>query len=276
MSMVKPEIANSIKTGDFMTNYHDTGSGSGCPTLLLHGSGPGVTAWANWRLVMPQLAPFRRVLAPDMVGFGYTERPDNIQYNMETWTRQVIDFLDALKIEKADLIGNSFGGGLAIKLAIEHPDRINRIVLMGSMGIDFPITYGLDRGWGYEPSRENMRELLNLFAYNKSIINDNLVESRYQASVEPGFQEAFGSMFPAPRQNGVEGMASDESKIKQIKNPTLIIHGKEDEVIPLNNAYRLLDLIDGSQLHVFGHCGHWTQIEHADRFSKLVNDFFSE
>ncbi|MEA5117495.1 MAG: alpha/beta fold hydrolase, partial [Propionicimonas sp.] len=105
MTTTKPEIANSIRTGDFQTNYHD--EGTGFPVTLMHGSGPGVTAWANWRLVIPKLATQRRVIAPDMVGFGYTERPDDVQYGMDTWTKQVIDLLDALQIEKTDLVGNS-------------------------------------------------------------------------------------------------------------------------------------------------------------------------
>jgi 2-hydroxymuconate-semialdehyde hydrolase len=274
MSNVKPEIANTIQTGAFKTNYHD--QGDGFPVMLLHGSGPGVTAWANWRLVIPQLSPNRRVIAPDMVGFGYTERPENPVYNMDHWTKQVIDLMDALNIEKADLVGNSFGGGLAIKLAIEYPQRIRKIVLMGSMGISFPITQGLDDVWGYQPSFENMRKMIDLFAYNKGIVTDNLINLRYEASIEPGFQEAFSSMFPAPRQNGVESMASPEEKIAALTHPALIVHGREDEVIPLENAFRLMNLLDDAQLHIFGHCGHWTQIEQTDRFCKLVNDFLSE
>ncbi|SCZ78567.1 alpha/beta fold hydrolase [Acidaminobacter hydrogenoformans] len=274
MSSAKPEIANQVKTGAFQTNYHD--QGQGFPVMLLHGSGPGVTAWANWRLVIPELAKNRRVIAPDLVGFGYTERPEHAEYNMTNWTKQVIELMDALNLEQVDLVGNSFGGGLAIKLAIEYPERIRRIVLMGSMGISFPITQGLDDVWGYKPSFENMRKMINLFAYNKDIVTDNLINLRYEASIEPGFQEAFSVMFPEPRQNGVESMASEEEKIKKIAHPALIVHGREDEVIPLENAYRLMTMIDDAQLHVFGHCGHWTQIEQTARFCKLVEDFLAE
>ena len=103
MSNSKPEIAKKIKTGAFDTNYHD--EGEGFPVLLLHGSGPGVTAWANWRLVIPNLAADRRVIAPDMAGFGYTERLESAVYNMEVWTKQAIDLLDALNIERQILSG---------------------------------------------------------------------------------------------------------------------------------------------------------------------------
>ncbi|WP_434509654.1 alpha/beta fold hydrolase [Desulfitobacterium sp. AusDCA] len=274
MSNTKPEISKSIKTGNFITNYHD--QGEGFPVLLIHGSGPGVSAWANWRLIIPQLAPNRRVIAPDMAGFGYTERQEGDQYNMDVWAKQAIDLLDALGIDQTDVVGNSFGGALAIALAIQHPERIRKVVLMGAMGVDFPITKGLDSVWGYQPSVENMRNMLNLFVDNKAIATDDLAKMRYEASIEPGFQESFSAMFPEPRQTSVKAMASLEDKIPTIKQPTLIVHGREDQVIPIENSYKLINLIDNAQLHIFGHCGHWTQIEKANQFAQLVNNFLDE
>lgn len=272
MAEKKPEIANSIQTGGFATNYHDVGEGY--PTLLLHGSGPGVTAWANWNKLFPLWGGSYRVIAPDMVGFGYTERPQGVAYNMNTWVQQTIDLMDALKIEKANLVGNSFGGALALTMAIRYPGRINKLVLMGSMGVSFPITYGLDRVWGYTPSLPNMEELLEIFTYNHSFATKALVQTRYEASMQPGFQESFSSMFPEPRQKGVEGMAGNQHYIRDIKQPTLIIHGREDRVIPLQTSLTLSGLIENSELHVFGKCGHWTQIERTEEFAQLVSSFF--
>ncbi len=271
-----PEIGNSVIANGIRTNYHDQGAGKGSPVMLIHGSGPGVTAWANWRLTMPALATNFRVLAPDMVGFGYTERPAGVQYNMENWVSHILGFMDALGIEKAHVVGNSFGGGLALALAIRAPQRVDRLVLMGSAGIAFPLTEGLDRVWGYHPSIDAMRGLLDIFAFNRNLVTDELARMRYEASIRPGFQEAFSSMFPAPRQRGVDSLASPESAIRNLSNPTLIVHGREDKVIPLASSYQLMDLIPRSQLHVFGECGHWTQIEHAARFNRLISDFFLE
>lgn len=273
MTNVKVEISKSINTGGYMTNYHD--EGEGFPVLLIHGSGPGVSAWANWRLVIPELAKSARVIAPDMVGFGYTDRPKDIKLNMDTWVKQAIDFLDELGIEQTDIVGNSFGGSLALALAIDHPNRIRKVILMGSMGVDFEITKGLDSVWGYEPSVEAMKEMLSLFVYDKSIATDDLAKMRYEASIEPGFQESFSSMFPEPRQDGVDFMARTEEEISAIDHPTLIIHGREDAVIPVENSYKLINLIDKAELHVFGHCGHWTQIEQTDKFVKLVDSFIN-
>lgn len=269
-----PEIARSIVAAGIRTNYHDEGRGA--PVLLIHGSGPGVSAWANWRLVIPELARRARVIAPDMAGFGFTDRPVGARYDMETWVAQAVSLLDALDIDKADLVGNSFGGALALALTIRHPQRVRRLVLMGSVGVKFPITQGLDDVWGYTPSFENMRRLLDIFAFDRSLVNDELARLRYEASIRPGFQESFAAMFPAPRQRWVDAMASDEADVARIAQQTLVIHGREDQVIPLSNSLRLATLIPRSQLHVFGQCGHWTQIEHAARFTRLVGDFIGE
>jgi 2-hydroxymuconate-semialdehyde hydrolase len=269
-----PEIGQSIVAGGIKTNYQDHGQGD--PIFLIHGSGPGVTAYANWRLTMPVLAEKFRVVAPDMVGFGFTERPAGVQYTMDMWVSHALSFMDALKIEKAHLVGNSFGGGLALALALRAPDRVHRLVLMGSAGTKFEITDGLDAVWGYKGTLEHMKELVNLFAFNKNLVSDDLVKLRYEASIRPGFQEAFSAMFPAPRQRWVDALASDENKMKTLTHETLIIHGRDDAIIPLSGSMRLHDLIPKSQLHVFGQCGHWTQIEHSARFNQLLLNFFLE
>jgi 2-hydroxymuconate-semialdehyde hydrolase len=272
MAESRPEIANSIKTGGFNTNYHDLGSGF--PVTLLHGSGPGVTAWANWGKLFPLMKNDFRLIAPDMVGFGFTERPAEVAFNMNNWIRQTMDLLDALKIEKTNLVGNSFGGALALSIAIKYPDRVNKLVLMGAMGVSFPISYGLDRVWGYTPSLENMEELLEIFTYDHSFATPDLIKTRYEASMQAGFQESFSSMFPAPRQPSVERMASNENYIRNIPHETLIVHGREDRVIPIETSLKLIKLIDKAELHVFGHCGHWTQIEKTTEFASLLKDFF--
>jgi len=273
-SDANPEIAHAIDAAGIRTNYHDLGQGA--PVLLIHGSGPGVSAWANWRLVMPELARRARVIAPDMAGFGYSERPPGFAYGLDAWVRQAVGLLDALDIERADLVGNSFGGGLALALAIRHPARVRRLVLMGSVGVPFELTPGLDAVWGYTPSIANMRALLDIFAFDRGLVNDELARLRYQASIRPGFQESFAAMFPAPRQRWVDALASREADIRRLPHETLVVHGREDRVIPLATSLTLADWIPRAQLHVYGRCGHWTQIEHAARFARLVGDFLAE
>lgn len=269
-----PEIAHSIVAAGIRTNYHDQGQGA--PVMLIHGSGPGVSAWANWQRTIPVLSKQARVIAPDMAGFGFTDRPTGYRYTMDGWVDQAIGLLDALQIEQTDLVGNSFGGALALAMAIRHPQRIRRLVLMGSVGVPFTLTPGLDAAWGYEPSLEAMRRMLDIFAYDRGLVTDELARLRYEASIRPGFQESFAAMFPAPRQQWVDAMASAEADIRALPHRTLVIHGREDKVIPLANSLTLADWIPNAQLHVFGKCGHWTQIEHGARFNQLVGNFLAE
>ncbi len=189
-----PEVGESVDVGGIRTNYHRSGSG---PTVVLvHGSGPGVSAWANWRLTIPALAERFDVIAPDVVGFGFTDRPEGFHYSLAAWREHLLGLVDALGVERFSVVGNSFGGGLAISMAVHAPERIEKLVLMGACGVSFPITEGLDRVWGYEPSLENMRGLLDIFAYDRSLVTDELARLRYAASVRPGFQESFSAMFP--------------------------------------------------------------------------------
>jgi 2-hydroxymuconate-semialdehyde hydrolase len=269
-----PELGREIVANGIRTNCHDVGSGA--PVVLLHGSGPGVTGWANWRGIIPPLSRRFRVVAPDIVGFGYTERPAGVKYGIETWVAHALGVLDALGLKQADVVGNSFGGALALALAIRYPDRIRRLVLMGSAGVSFPLTEGLDAVWGYEPSIQNMRRLLDIFAFDRNLVNDQLAELRYTASVRPGVQEAYASMFPAPRQRWIDALASPEADIAGLRHRALVIHGREDKVVPTITSQKLFQLIPDAQLHMFGKCGHWTQIEHAERFARLVEDFLSE
>lgn len=269
----KPEIGATADANGIKTNYLEAGKGD--PVVLIHGSGPGVTSYANWRVVLPALAENFRVLAPDMVGFGFTERPANIEYGLQTWADQVVGLMDTLELPTAHMVGNSFGGAIALRIATQHPDRVGKLVLMGSMGVPFPITEGLERVWGYEPSFENMRKVLDVFAYSRDLVNDELAEVRYRGSIQPGFQESFAAMFPAPRQRWVEAMCTPEDEIRRLPHRTLIVHGREDQVIPVQTSLRLMELIDNADLSVFSHCGHWSMIERTEDFNRNVNEFFS-
>ncbi len=271
-----PEIGVTIEAAGLATNVLDSGVDPGGGTvLLIHGSGPGVSAYANWRLTIPALSERFRVIAPDIVGFGYTEH-DPARYNLLGWTRHVLGVLDSLGVDSAHVVGNSFGGSLALALAIHHPKRVRRLGLMGAVGVGFDITPGLDAVWGYEPSVQAMRELLEIFTFEPNPLIDDLAELRYRASIRPGVQEAFSRMFPAPRQAALDRLTHADDAIASISAPTMIFHGRDDRVIPLEVSWRLLELIPAAQLHVFGECGHWTQIEHAEAFNRILRDFLAD
>lgn len=268
------EIANRLVVGDYTINYHDQGEGD--VILLIHGSGPGVTSWANWRGVIPVLSRQARVIAPDMLGFGYTSCPADLKLDPATWVDSLVGLLDGLEIEQVSIVGNSFGGAIALAFANAYPNRVNKLVLMGAAGLSFPITEGLDKVWGYQPSVQAMRDLMEVFNYDHSIINDDLVQMRYEASIRDDVQTRFEQLFPEPRQQGVEMLALKEDDLRALPHSTLLIHGRDDQVIPLELSERVLRLIPRSQLHVFGQCGHWVQIEKANEFIRLLVDFLIE
>lgn len=267
-----PEIGLRVDVGGIGTNYIQAGTGE--PLILIHGSGPGVTAYANWRGVIPDFAQHFACFAPDTLGFGYTDFPTDINgFAMERWVAHLIGFMDELNIAKAHFIGNSYGGALTLALAVRHPQRVGRIVLMGAAGLQMPVSEGLAAVWGYEPSLEAMRALMHIFAHDSALVKDEIVRSRYEASIRPGAQEAYSSLFPAPRQRWLDALSSSEDDLRALIQPTLIIHGREDVIVPLERSIRFNQLIPDSELHVFGHCGHWTQIEKRERFIELVIPF---
>ncbi len=270
----RPEVGQSVCVDGLRTNV--LLAGRGAPVVLVHGSGPGVSAYATWRLTIPALAGRLWVIAPDLPGFGSTEHPvPPMVCDTDRWTAHLLGVLDALDVERASVVGTSFGGAVALRLASRYPDRVDRLVLMGSVGVPFPITPGLEAVWGYEPSRAAMRRLLDLFAHSRGLVTDELADLRYRASIEPGAAESYAALFPAPRQRWVDEMVTAEEELAALRQPTLVVHGREDRVIPMSNALRLLEVIPNARLHVFGRCGHWTHIEHAEEFNRLVADFLA-
>jgi pimeloyl-ACP methyl ester carboxylesterase len=266
-------VPQTIDAAGIATSYLEAGSGE--PVVMLHGSGPGVSALANWQHNIPALSQRFRVLAPDIVGFGATERPADIVYSLRTWTDHVWAFLDAHDIQQTAIVGNSLGGRIALQMATDRPDRITKMVLMGAPGVGMTLTDGLVALRGYQPSHEAMRDLLrNYFAVDPAMITEELVAIRYEASIADGAYEAYRTMFFDPRHAGSElGITEDE--VRSIATPTLLAHGREDRVVPLQVSVTMLGLLPNADLHVFSECGHWTQIERADEFSALVTDYLS-
>jgi 2-hydroxymuconate-semialdehyde hydrolase len=265
--------SDTIDAGGIQTSYLEAGAGD--PVVMLHGSGPGVSAMANWQYNIGVLSQRFRVLAPDIVGFGTTKRPDDIVYSLRTWTDHIWAFLDAHDIEKAAIVGNSLGGRIALQMATDRPDRITKMVLMGAPGVGMTPTEGLAALRAYQPSHDAMRNLLrNYFAVDPAMITDELVAVRYEASVTDGAYQAYRAMFFDPRHAGSElGITADEARA--IDTPTLLVHGREDKVVPMQVSVTMLGLLPNADLHVFSACGHWTQIERADEFSALVADYLA-
>ncbi len=277
--LTTPPDTRMIDVSGIRTQVLDTGGdGAGLPpVLLLHGSGPGVTAWANWRPVVPALvAAGRRVIAPDQLGFGGTATGEDRQYGRAAWTEHALALLDQIGVGAVDVVGNSMGGAVALSLACARPRAVRRIVLMGAMGIAMPLPEGLNTVWGYTPSMEGMRRLIQLFAFDQSLAEGDLVALRYQASLQPTVRASWEAMFPAPRQRWVDNLALSADELASISQPVLLVHGRDDQVVPFQStSLPLLAVFQDVRLHAIGACGHWTMIEHTREFNSLVAEFLS-
>lgn len=267
--------ARWVQVGRSRTRYLETGAGR--PVVLLHGSGPGVSAEANWRLALPALGEAFHVLAPELVGFGGTRTEGRIETGLETWVAHAAAFVEALELGPVDVVGNSMGGAVALGLAARRPELVRRVITMGTVGVPFPITPALDRVWGYRPSVEAMRELIGLFAHDPSFAQDEaLVRARFEASADPGGAERYAALFPAPRQRWVDALALADEELAGIQQPVLLIHGLEDRVIPWEaTSLRVANLVPDARLCLFPRCGHWVQLERADEFHRVVRWFLA-
>jgi len=268
-------ISRNLTVMGVDTYFHDAGDGP--PLLLLHGSGPGVSAWSNWRPVYSALSEHFRVIAPDQVGFNRTQPEGPVSYGRKLWTDHALALVDELGLERFSVIGNSMGGAIALSLAVARPEAIDRVVVMGTMGIGGEIPPGLAEVWGYQPSPEAMRRLIELFAYDQAIVTDELVQMRYQASADPTVRDAFSAMFPEPRQNGVDDLALSEEELSAIERPVLLAHGYHDRIVPMRStSLPLMDVLADAQLHAFGNSGHWVMIEQPEAFTATVGAFLNE
>ena len=268
-------MGKTMVAAEHRTNYHEVGRGQ--PLFLLHGSGPGVSGWGNWKGVMAELGERFHVIVPDIAGFGFTEFKPESKYDIKLWVRHLVGIMDTLGIEKASFVGNSFGGALAIGLALFDKSRVDRIVLLGTPAGEFEQTPGLRSAATYEPSMDAMEAAMRLFPYDQSIITPEMIRSRYEASARPGAQDALKRLVPQPNPDGptiVKGFPA--AAVAAIEAPVLVLHGREDRVVPPQCGLLLAQNIPGADRPLFGRCGHWVQVERRADFLRLVGDFMGQ
>jgi 4,5:9,10-diseco-3-hydroxy-5,9,17-trioxoandrosta-1(10),2-diene-4-oate hydrolase len=291
------ETSRTAKAGDLTLHFHEAGVvstssttleepaplGGGLPLVMLHGGGPGASAWSNFGACLERFAEDFRVLLVDQPGFGGSDKP-TIEGHFFTYAAdKLAALLDELGIERVHLLGNSLGGGTATRFALKYPKRVGRLVLMGPGGLQQNLfspdpTEGIKRlfEFGGDPTPERMRAFISTMVHNQALVTDELVEERFASATEPGRAEAMASMgasFMNP-DTVEEGMLWREAY--KIRQHTLLTWGREDRVNPVDGAFLALKLIPKASLHVFPNCGHWAQIEAAEAFHAVTRGFLAQ
>jgi 4,5:9,10-diseco-3-hydroxy-5,9,17-trioxoandrosta-1(10),2-diene-4-oate hydrolase len=286
----KESAQRSAKARNVTLSYYEAGVstsstdgspfGGGLPLVMLHGGGPGASAWSNFGSALPRFAAQFRTLLVDQPGFGGSDKPPVEGNYYRHAADHVIALLDEIGIGRVHLLGNSLGGGTAMRLALSHPDRVGRLVLMGPGGLSLNLfhadpTEGVQRlmEFGGNPTREALRAFISTMVVNQDLVTDELVEERFADATAPGAQEAMremGMSFWNP-ETAEDGMLWREAH--RLRRPTLLTWGREDRVNPIDGAFAALKLIPRAQLHVFPNCGHWAQIEAAEEFAEVTSVF---
>ncbi|WP_194825631.1 4,5:9,10-diseco-3-hydroxy-5,9,17-trioxoandrosta-1(10),2-diene-4-oate hydrolase [Nocardia sp. XZ_19_231] len=270
-------------TPDLKLHYHEAGVGNPTTIVLLHGGGPGASAWSNFARNIPVLAERYHVIAPDQPGYGKSDKPiDHPQYFVHS-SNALLALLDHLEItDRVHLLGNSLGGGASVRFALDHPTRAGKLVLMGPGGLSTNLfapdpTEGVKllSKFTYEPTRDNLEKFLRIMVFDQSLVTDELIDERFALANTPeslAAMRAMGKSFAgADYEKGM--LWRDAYKLRQ---PVLLIWGREDRVNPLDGALIATKVIPRVQLHVFGGCGHWAQLEKFDEFNRLTVDFLGE
>ncbi|MGA9872882.1 MAG: 4,5:9,10-diseco-3-hydroxy-5,9,17-trioxoandrosta-1(10),2-diene-4-oate hydrolase [Rhodococcus sp. (in: high G+C Gram-positive bacteria)] len=269
---------------DLTLHYHEAGASNDTTIVLLHGGGPGASGWSNFAANIPVLAQHFHVLCVDQPGFGESDKPtEHPQYFVHS-SSALNDLLSHLGIARVHLLGNSLGGGTAVRFALDYPERAGRLVLMGPGGLSINLfapdpTEGVKNLGNFSappgPSKDKLEAFLKVMVYDQSLITEELLQQRYEQASTPeslAAMKAMGKSF-----GGVDyekGMLWREAY--KLRQRVLLIWGREDRVNPIDGALVALKTIPRAQLHVFGRCGHWAQVEMADEFNRLTTAFLTE
>jgi 2-hydroxymuconate-semialdehyde hydrolase len=270
-----------VQLGDLSLQLSETGDPAAEAVLFLHGSGPGATGLSNWEQVITDLGPSYYCIAPDMIGFGDSSHPLDPPRGMGPFNQLRADallaLLDELALDRVHLVGNSMGGQLAVLMTMAAPERIGKILLMGSGGAaTTTVSPGLAhlREFYADPTADSLRGLLQEFVYDieplagkiEEVVADRMayvaredITRSHQASFDPA---------------GERRVFTPE-ELAAITHDVLVVHGREDRIIPVQASRYFADNLPNANLYVIAHCGHWTQIEHRQTFETLLTRFIA-
>jgi 4,5:9,10-diseco-3-hydroxy-5,9,17-trioxoandrosta-1(10),2-diene-4-oate hydrolase len=252
---------------------HVREAGQGSAVILIHGSGPGANAHSNFFANYPAIAAAGyRVVMPDLIGYGYSSKPAGIDYSLDLFVSTLTELLDALQLQSYVLVGNSLGGAIAMKIALERPEKVTKLVLLGPGGIETREEYfkmpGIQAmvsgfvGDGFD--RSSMERLLRLLAFDPKFVTEELVEERLNI-VKTQPKDVLARM----------KIPDLSPELGRIRCPVLGFWGIEDKFCPASGHEKILRAVSDSRFIMYSRCGHWAMIEEAHDFNRNVIDFIA-
>ena len=261
-------------------------AGDGPAVVMLHGGGPGASGVSNYSRNIDALARQFRVIVPDMPGYGRSDKGIDQSDPFGYLADMIRGLLDELGIDSAHLLGNSYGGAAALRLALDTPHRVDKLVLMGPGGIGTTRgapTAGLKNLLAYYagegPSREKLENFIRTYlVYDGASVPDELIALRYTASIDP---EVVAHP-PLRRPSGPSALRTmwrmdltRDKRLRQLATPTLVLWGRDDKVNRPAGGPMLINSMPNAQLVMTSHTGHWMQWERAELFNQFVTEFLS-
>ena len=282
-SNTEESTSRYVQTAKWKIHYNEIGTGT--PLVLLHGGGPGASGWSNFSRNIPFFAERYRVLSIDMPGWG---KSDSAVPGDRDHVEALEYVADELGLDRFDIVGNSIGGATAVRYTSKNPGRVAHLIPMGApapgpniFGPPTAQTSGiraLARGY-FDPTPENFQALVAALTADPELAKDaDLAAARAEAALSrPDHLENWRqAVMNGGETNGPQHLYEALAPaLRTLDVPTLIVHGRDDAAVHFENALRLLAMIPTARLHVFNQCGHWTQMEHADEFNRLVHNFIA-
>ncbi|MFJ8493011.1 alpha/beta fold hydrolase [Streptomyces sp. NPDC094038] len=275
------DTLRELPTDDGVLRYHEAGEGP--PLLMLHGSGPGVTGWRNYRGNLPVFARHFRCLALEFPGFGVSD--PTAENPMAAAPKAVLRFLEGLGLDRVDVIGNSMGGFVAVGLAVAHKDLFRRVVTIGGVGRNL-LSPGPSEGlnllveFAENPTRDNLVQWLRSMVHDPALLTEELVEERWATATEPATLEASRRIYGRQAMAAMQAAQSQSDQpiwamLHKVTAPTLLTWGRDDRVTPLESALLPMRTIPKAELHVLPDCGHWAMIEQKAAWESAVLAFLT-
>ncbi|MCH5641035.1 alpha/beta fold hydrolase [Gordonia sp. ABSL49_1] len=284
MDVTYDATERELTTEQGTLRYHEAGAPDAPPLILLHGSGPGVTGWRNYRGNLGFFAQTHRCFVLEFPGFGVSDPWEGMP--VLTAGKSVIAFMNALGIDSAPMIGNSMGGVVGVNLAMKKPDRVAKLVTIGGVG---PNVYSPSPSEGLrllqefadDPDKDKLIRWLTAMVYDRALVTEELIEERWEAAMNADALATGRAMYGSAAFEMQQKFLADAdippywSMMHKIKCPTLLTWGRDDRVSPPDMAMVPMRLIPDAELHVFPKCGHWVMIEAKEAFEATVAAFLA-